>query len=321
MEQRLQAIDRPIVSIIVVSYNTAAMTIACLRSILAETVQNSFEILVVDNASTDGSADQIARDLPQVALIRSAENIGFARANNLAAQNAKGQFLLLLNPDTVIIDSAIDRLLRFAESTPDAGIWGGRTVFSNRELNPSSCWAFMSLWSLFAQAIGLTSLFRNSPIANPEGYGGWRRDTVRNVDIVTGCFLLIDHSLWKRLGGFDGNFFMYAEEADLCFRAKKLGALPIISPDAVIIHYGGASEPILSGKMQRLLSGKAHFLKKHWREPAQSMGIALLKLLVFVRCSAFLSLSVFSARFRTRAKEWGTVWQGRHTWSKGYVDI
>ena len=167
---------RSTVSILIVSYNTREMTLACLRSVFEQTHAVDFEVIVVDNASSDASSDAIERQFPQTRLIRSAENLGFAKANNLAARAAGGEFLLLLNPDTVVLDCAIDRLMEFAAERPKAGIWGGRTLFADGSLNPTSCWRFMSLWSLFAQATGLTALWRDSPLFNPEGYGGWRRE-------------------------------------------------------------------------------------------------------------------------------------------------
>src|SRR5690606_2943956 len=109
-------------------------------------------------------------------------------------------------------------------------------------LNPTSCWGRSTPWSEFCHAVGLSAAFRGSRLLNPEGLGSWRRDSVREVDIVTGCFLLLPRALWERLGGFHPDFFMYGEEADLCLRARRLGVRPIITPEATIVHYGGRSE-------------------------------------------------------------------------------
>ena len=180
------------VSIIVVSYNTRDMTLECLRSIFRETRLIDFEIIVIDNASTDGSADAISTEFGEsVLLLASSENLGFAAGNNMAATKAKGDMLLLLNPDTVVLNEALDHLYAFASQYPQAGIWGGRTLFGNGSLNPASCWSRQTLWSLFSQALGLSSLFRHSSIFNADGIGGWDRDGIRAVDIVSGCFLLL----------------------------------------------------------------------------------------------------------------------------------
>src|SRR5882672_8693044 len=196
-------------SIIIVSYNTREMTLNCLQSITAETHDITFEVLVVDNNSSDNSAKAISARFPCVKLTALSNNIGFARANNLAAKNAHGRRILLLNPDTVILDRAIDRLVAFANQTPSFRIWGGRTVYSDGSLNRSSCWRKMTLWNLACFAFCLTYFGRRSEILNSEAYGGWGRDTTRHVDIVTGCFLLIDRKLWDQLKGFDPAFFMY----------------------------------------------------------------------------------------------------------------
>jgi N-acetylglucosaminyl-diphospho-decaprenol L-rhamnosyltransferase len=226
------------VSVLIVSYNTKDMTLACIESVRKFAGRTEQEIIVVDNASIDGSADAIEKNFPDIRLLRSTVNLGFAGANNLAAQHASAPFILLLNPDTLVLDNGIERLLSFAQLHPEAGIWGGRTFFADMSLNPSSIWRFMSLWSLFSQAIGFSKIFNKNSIWSSESYGGWARDSIRDVDIVTGCFFLIERTLWEKLGGFDLQFFMYAEEADLCFRARKLGARALFTPDATIIHYG-----------------------------------------------------------------------------------
>ncbi len=180
----------PVLSILVVSYNTRAMTLDCLRSVVAET-RTPYELIVLDNASADGSAEAVAAEFPQARLIASPENLGFAEGNNVAARDARGEYLLLLNPDTLVLRGALDKLLAFAKEKPQAGIWGGRTLYADGSLNPFSCWRRLDLWALAMRATGLVSLFRESPIFNAEAYGGWRRDTVRGVDIVTGCLFLI----------------------------------------------------------------------------------------------------------------------------------
>jgi GT2 family glycosyltransferase len=249
------------VSIIVVSYNTRDLTLACLRSVIEQTKSVSYNLVVIDNASQDGSANAVAEAFPQVQLIRSEQNLGFAAANNLAAQIVNGRYLLLLNPDTVVLDGAVDRLLAFAHSHPQARIWGGRTVFEDGSLNPSSCWGRQTCWSLTTQALGLNVFFPNSTAFNPECIGGWPRDSIREVDIVSGCFFLIRRDFWNQLGGFDPAFFMYGEEADLCLRAKAFGSRPMITPKATIVHLGGASERIRGDKITKVLIARTRLMR------------------------------------------------------------
>src|ERR1051326_4728390 len=170
-------------TIIVVSYNTRDTTLECIRSVLEHVSCESYEILVFDNASTDGSAMALRERFGgRLKLIESTENLGFARGNNLAAAQARGRRLLLLNPDTVVLEQAIDNLLTFAHANPECRIWGGRTVFADGTLNPTSCWGAATLWSIFCFATGLTKCAQ-SRLFNSEGYGGWKRDPERSVDI------------------------------------------------------------------------------------------------------------------------------------------
>lgn len=308
------------VSVLVVSYNTCELTLAALRSAIAETSTATAEFIVVDNASTDGSAPRIAAEFPSVHLIALDRNVGFARANNLAATVARGRYLLLLNPDTVVLDRAIDRLLAFARQRPGAGLWGGRTVFPDGTLNPASCWGRMTLWNLMCRATGLTGLLPHSPIFNGEGYGGWPRDTEREVDIVSGCFLLIERRFWSQLDGFDPLFFMYGEDADLCLRGAAAGARPAITPDAVIVHLGGASEPARAGKMIRLLTAKSSLIRRHQPRIVRPLALLLLAAWPASRVLATSVLAAVTGRAdsRTAAQSWREIWSARAIWLAGF---
>ncbi|MBV1695586.1 MAG: glycosyltransferase family 2 protein [Hyphomicrobiales bacterium] len=306
----------PDVSIIIVSYNTRQMTLDCLASIARET-RASHEVIVVDNNSSDGSADAIAAHAPWASLIRRSDNLGFARANNLAAERARGRFMLLLNPDTVILDHAIDRLLAFADRRPDAMIWGGRTNFADGSLNATNCFRAPSAWSLFCRATGLAAAFPHNPVLNSEEYGGWTRDRERAVDIVTGCFLLIETATWRTLGGFDPAFYMYGEEVDLCLRARRIGAAPRVTPDATIIHHGGASEITRANKMVKVLTAKSTLIRRHWPAVMKPVGLALLAAWPAGRALAIAAQRAIVGGSGATT-EWGEVWQRRSEWLGGY---
>jgi hypothetical protein len=314
-------------SILIVSYNTAALTLAAIRSVYATAGDVRFEVIVVDNASPDGSAAAIreafAAELGQTLhLIASEENHGFARGNNIAAEHAKGTYLLLLNPDTVVLPGALQSLLSFARRRPEAGIWGGRTWLDDSltRLDPASVWRRMSLWTVFCFATGLQKLFPNSPLFNAEGYGGWDRLSEREVDIVTGCSLLIDARLWRALKGFDRRFFMYAEEADLCLRARALGAAPWFTPDVEIVHYGGASESLPAGKIVKVLAGKMSLAEKHWPHWKLPFAKALYLAATIVRLIAFQVAGRATRRpaWRRSGETWAEVWARRSEWIRGY---
>lgn len=299
------------VSILVVSYNTKEETLDCLRSVYDQTHQVSFELIVVDNASSDGSAEAIAEQFPQTVLIDSKDNLGFAGANNLAAKQATGKYILLLNPDTVILENAIDRVVQFADSRPQSEIYGGRTLFGDKTLNENSCHGAPTPWSLLCMGVGLSSVFRRSELFNPEGLGSWQRDTVREVDCITGCFLLIERTVWEELDGFDLDYFMYGEDTDLCIRAGKLGVKSVICPEAILIHYGGRSERIRGDKMVRLFRAKSQLFHKHWRPGMVSFGTSMLVAWAFSRYCVLRTLGIASSSHRQRAAEWYSVYSRR----------
>lgn len=306
----------PKLSIIIISYNTREMTLDCIRSVFSETKNVSFEVIVLDNASMDGSCEAIVQNFnDKVKLLPSSRNLGFANGNNRAVAEAKGTFILLLNPDTIVLDRAIDRLMSFAEAHPEAGIWGGRTQFADYSLNPASCWSRQTLWSLLSQALGLSSMFRRSNFFNPEGIGGWDRESQREVDIVSGCFLLIRHELWNQLRGFHPNFFMYGEEADLCLRARSFGVRPVVTSVATIIHQGGASEKVRADKLVRLLKAKALLIRRHFHPSVVGAGIILLAAWPLSRWVAhFILTSLGRPGSRESTKVWRETWNRRNEW-------
>ncbi len=310
--------DAPKVTIIIVSYNTRELTEASLRCVREHVKGISYELFIVDNASSDGSVEAIreaASLTPGTRLWELKENIGFAAANNLAAKEARGEYILLLNPDTLLLDDAVSALVQFAEAHPQAGIWGGRTLYEDRSLNPSSCWRRMTLWGLFCGALGLRSMFRRSAIFNTEGYGGWMRDEARHVDIVTGCLLMISRALWNEIGGFDAAFFMYGEDADLCMKARARGYRPMITPAATIIHYGGRSERSRPDKIISLLRARQMLIRRYWSPVAAPIGLFLLRVSILSRRIAH---GLFGSRKNESGDErlgkWTSVWRRRGEW-------
>ncbi len=304
--------NRPdeVVSIIVVSFNTKTMTIDCLKSIVDETRGISYEVIVFDNASTDGSLDEIEMEFgsdPRFSIIGSPTNLGFACANNEASKHARGDFLLLLNPDTIILKDAIGEVVDFAGRYSENGIWGGRTVFVDGTLNPGSCWGDYTLWWIVCGSTRLYRIFPKSRLFNPRAYPAWARDSVREVAVVTGCFLLIRRDFWEELEGFHPDFFMYGEEVDLCLRARAAGARPIITPDAELIHHGGASERVSSEKIIRLLDAEVRLLRRHW--PRWKSWLAVL-----VWKTGFWSRAVFERFLPGDDPKWCSIWNRRSEW-------
>ena len=306
------------VDIILVSYNTAEYTVRAIESIFEQTKITDVNLIVVDNDSSDNSVELIKDKFPEIELIETGANLGFAGGVNVGAKSGQAEYVLLLNPDTVILDGAIDKLVKFATSHPKSGVWGGVTLNNDLSLNPNNARARISFKTLLFSATGLSKIFRNSCYFNYDNYGCWDRLSERDVDVITGCFFLTPRSLWESLEGLDETFFMYAEEADYCIRAIEKGYQPRVTPEARIIHHGGVSEANLSGKMIKLLKGKAHFIKKHepsWKQPIYK---GLLLAHVF---NKYLS-SGLAALLKKDAKavhgEWKEIFKQRQAWLAGY---
>ena len=304
------------VAILIVSYNSADHLRECLQSVFAHSQGVRLEVIVLDNASSDQSAELVRRQFPEVKLLTPGRNLGFAAGVNLAARHASADYLLLLNPDTVLLDAAIDAIVGFARSSPHHGLYGARTFKPDGRVEPSSCWGLPTLWSLAMFATGISSVARRHPLLDPESLGRWPRDTVREVGIISGCCLLVARSVWEKLGGFDERFFMYGEDADLAMRARRSGYRPVICPKACLIHeVGQSSTP--AGKLLLLFRGKATLLRTHWRGFRRFAGLGLLLAGVAVR--AMGTQLAQAVRRRSEPSRWLIVWRRRGEWIRGYA--
>ena len=305
--------EMPEVTVIIVSYNTRELTLAAVRTLLENSPGLAMRVVVFDNASADGSAAAVAAAFPQVEVIANPENIGFAAANNRVAATATTPYVCLLNPDTETYPRAIINLLAFAKSHPEAGIVGGRTVFRDGSLNPASCWRMMTPWTLFTSTFGLARLLPNSELFNPEAMGGWKRDSVREVDIVVGCLMLVPTDLWQRLGGFDERFFMYGEDADICLRARALGYRPMITPDATIMHLVGASTKRHADKVCAVMQAKSTLIRRHWPRWMVPLGLAQFWLWGLVR-----GLAGQVHPDPAQRERFSQIWRERKRWLAGF---
>jgi len=233
MSEISQSVD---VTIIVVSFNTCDLTYQCLKSIYLQARAVTFEVLVVDNASTDRSAQIVAEHFPQVKLIANTENRGFAAANNQAFAIARGRHVLLLNSDTIVLDSAIDKCVEYADEHPDIGALGPKVLWPAGD-HQSSAFRFPSLLVLLFQSIGLP----DHSWLNYDRYGARNWDKTHDVDVIAGCFLMVRSEIIQTVGMLDEDFFLYGEEAEWCYRIKKANWHIVYWPGAQIIHIKGGS--------------------------------------------------------------------------------
>ena len=283
---------------------------------MIQSVQHiSFQIIVLDNQSIDSTVEIVRSQFPDVQLLRPEDNLGFARGVNEAARYANANYILLLNPDTLIIGNAIDNAVDFANENPEYGVYGGRTLKSDLSLEPSSCWNLPSLWSCFTFATGLSSLFKHTRAFDPESLSNWERDSVKEVGVITGCFLLIKQVSWKLLNGFDERYWMYGEDADFAIRARAQGFRPVICPDAELIHEVGGSSKNREAKVILMLKGKATLMLSHWGKYQGKLGVCLLLVGVLLR-SVLSSNKLLSES--QQLNRWQFAWENRKEWVVGY---
>lgn len=227
-------------SIVILCWNDLKVITDCLTSIYAGTHSIEFEVIVSDNGSTDGSIQSIRENFPQVRLIENGRNLRFSKGNNAGIQVSQGEYVLILNPDTIVHDGALDKLIVFADKHPEAGAFGCRVL--NADGTFQGCiWPFPNPRSQWCWALQLHPLAYLSDWFHPGRYVGWDGNTERSVGWPAGCFTLVRGELLKRLGGFDEQFFYCHEDTDLCRRIWDAGYPILYSPDVTITHLGGQS--------------------------------------------------------------------------------
>jgi GT2 family glycosyltransferase len=288
------------------------MTLACLASLGREPEPPTREVIVVDNASADGSEEAVRESVPSATVIQSGHNLGFARAVNRGAASASGRYLLMLNPDAVLTPGTIAALVARADAHPDEGLWGGRVLFPDGRVNPTTARPRPTLWSLAGHAFLFSSAFRRNAVLNPVETPGWDRSTLRHVDMLTGALLMVSEAAWRRLGGFDDRFFLYGDDADLCHRAVDLGYRPTFVPGAEITHAPGSASPETAGKIVLMRAGEVTYLRRHYDGWRLRAYLALLE-------AGVLSRRVLG-RFSTSSVDWGEVWRARRRWLAGFPE-
>ncbi|MEH6547939.1 MAG: glycosyltransferase family 2 protein [Sneathiella sp.] len=227
-------------SVIIVNWNVRDMVLDCIRSVNEQT-QSTYEIIVVDNNSSDGSVEAIGNEFDQVQIIANDTNKGFAAANNQALEVSQGDYLLLLNPDTLVKDRAIDKMIQWMDTDPSIGC-GGCQVFESENLIQKTCFSDPTLWNIFLVQTGLHRVSKTSHFWGKPEYSWWDRCSEMEVDVVSGMIMLIPRKVFEAVGEMDDAFFVYAEEADWCRRIRAHGYKCVFTPTAHIIHRDGGSK-------------------------------------------------------------------------------
>ena len=296
-------------SIIIVSWNVRKDLVECLKSIKKNPPEHDFEIIVIDNASKDGSIQAVTKDFPEVKTILNSQNRGFAAANNQGIAASNSQYILLLNPDTILHPNALNILIRFMDENNNAGACGPKLLNKDQSTQPSA-----RHFPTFRAALYRHTAFRLLPIFKAQ-YKKWlMKDFDHNhqtdVDQLMGAALMLKRSVIDNIGNLDENFFMYYEEVDLCFRIKQAGYRIAFIPKATITHTAGRSaEQIPVKKRIMMLTSLLKFFRKHRGRFATNAfncifkpAIILREFINIIEASAIYLFSLLSLNKNKRKK-------------------
>lgn len=253
------------------------------------------EVLVVDNQSQDGSADMVATKFPGVKLIASKENLGFAKANNLAVKQATGAYILYLNPDTLVPEDCFRLCLAYMEQHPRAGALGCRLVDGKGQFLPESKRGFPSAQVAFFKICGLSALFKRSAFFNQYHLGHLPEMETHSIDVLVGCFMFCRKSVIDQVGSFDPEYFMYGEDIDLSYRIRQAGFENVYFPGTTVIHFKGESTKKGSMNYVRMFyQAMIIFARKHFSRSQKGLFVPLIQLAIYLRAILAFVGRIFS---------------------------
>ena len=268
------------ITVVIINYNTVRHLRTCLKSVERST---AVEVIVVDNASTDGSAAMVETEFPWVHLVCNEENPGYGAAANQAIADCQDPYVLLLNSDTRIQPGSLQELSSYLDRNPEAAIVGPRLVNPDGSLQPS-CYQFPTPLHLFLEESTLSRLIGRIPFIRDYYLRTWPHTHARPVPWVLGAALAIRRQPFVSIGGFDGSFFMYAEEIDLCYRLRAAGWQTHFIPEATIAHVGGASTSQQRSNMKvGFFLSMVHFYRQHYSKLRMAQLMAIMKAIVLAR--------------------------------------
>ena len=268
------------ISIVILNYNDKEYLRECLQSLQHCSHSRQVEILVSDNASTDGSIEMVEAEFPRARLLKNKENLGFTRGNNVGIRASAGRYVFLLNSDIKVLDGCIDAMAQFLDDHPKAGIVGPKIL--NRDMShQSSCRQYPTLWNNFCQAAGLAKFLRGSRFFSGEHMFFFKGDRVADVDVLVGCFSALRRAAIDQVGLLDENFYMYGDDLDWCRRFREGGWRVVFNPAAQAVHYMGTSttkkDPVRYGLLQQ------HSVLRYWRKYHGRAAVAAMEGLIILR--------------------------------------
>ncbi len=284
-------------SIVIVNYNAQMLLKNCIESIYSETHGITFDIWVVDNNSSDDSVAMVKENFPEINLIPNADNVGFARANNMAIEKTKADYVLLLNPDTLICTQAIEKVLKYMDQKPETGISGCKVLNEDGSIQLACRRSIPTPKVAFFRLTGLSKLFPNSKLMAKYNLTYLDAGQPHEVDAVSGAFLMIRNKVIDEIGNLDDNFFMYGEELDWCLRAKKAGWAVMYYPYAQIIHYKGECSKTNSRKASfEFYRSMYLFHKKHFADKYNPVINSIIYVGIFLKALTSWRSLLFSGK-------------------------
>lgn len=275
-------------SIIIVNYNVKEFLQNLLHSVHKATQDIKHEIIIIDNASDDGSVEFLQKNFPSVKLIANKKNVGFGKANNQGMKIAKGKYFLLLNPDTLLSEDTLNKMMSFLKGTERAGMAGCKILNPDGTLQLACRRSFPGPWTSFCKVTGLSTLFPKSKLFARYNLTYLDENKTYEVDAISGSFMMLKKEVYEKIGGFDEDFFMYGEDLDLCYRIQKAGYKVFYTHSTQIIHYKGESTRRSSIDETKIFYKAMHlFVKKHF-STSLIVEIILLLAIFFRKLVAFL---------------------------------
>jgi GT2 family glycosyltransferase len=234
------ATRKPVLSIIIVTWNGKKYAEECLHSLVTRPLGVPTEIIVVDNASSDGTPEAIRAQFPQVHLIENDKNLGFAKANNIGLAASRGEYVCLVNSDVVIPPACMERMVAYMDANPTIGVLGPKMLSPDGGIG-YSVMRLPTVWNTLCCALGLHAVFPKSGWFGGFMMSGYPYNSIDDVEVLTGWFWMVPRKALDQVGGLDEQFFMYGEDIDWCYRFLKAGWRVVFYPDAEALHYGAAS--------------------------------------------------------------------------------
>lgn len=295
---------RPDVSVVIVNWNTRDLLQQTLTTLYKETTSTSFETIVVDNGSVDGSADLVRREWPQVCLVASPTNLGFAAGNNLGFRECRGRYILLLNSDTIILPSTVGGMAQFLDGHPDTGCVGCLHLNDDGSLQRSTG----DFPNFIEDSLFYTDLYRIPPVRAylRRRFIWWGdHERVREVDWVNGACMMVRREVVEQIGGLDEGYFIYGEEVDWCYCMREAGFRVYFTPEAEVIHLGGkAMDRVPADRIVLKYTSQYRFYRKYyplWHRLVLRAAVTAFALVRIVLLFFLLVVAPFR-KFRSRAK-------------------